>query len=62
MFLQRWKAKIRQKEKSSQPEIEPPGHESDTLTTEPPGLGWAFLEKGWTYLFYFDSETSSYNL
>ena len=41
---------------------QPPGHESDTLTTEPPGLGWAFLEKGWTYLFYFDSETSSYNL
>ena len=42
MLLQRWEAKICRKEKSPQPgsNSQPPGHESDTLTTEPPGRGY----------------------
>ena len=41
MIQQRWEAEIRRKESSPQPGIEltssqPPGHESDALTTEPP--------------------------
>ena len=41
MLLQRWEAKIRRKENLPQPGLnsQPPGHEFDTLTTEPPGWG-----------------------
>ena len=41
MLLQRWEAKIHWEGKSPQPgsNSQPSGHESDTLTTEPPGHG-----------------------
>ena len=40
MLLQRWEAKIRCRKSSPQPGIkQPPGHESDMLTTEPPVRG-----------------------
>ena len=47
---ERWEAKIRRKEKSPQPGLnsQPPGHESDTLTTEPPRRGPCFPGVGLT--------------
>ena len=46
MLQQRWEVEIHRKESSPQPGLEsqPPGHESDTLTTEPLGRG-LFIDK-----------------
>ena len=42
MLLQRWEAKIRLNRGSNS---QPPGHESDMLTTEPPGRGFIGKEE-----------------
>ena len=55
MLLQRWKAKIGQKESSPRPGIKFTTHESDILTTEPPGWG----QKLCYFYLFFDCHSTS---